>query len=390
MGRVHRFPDNDIVSLVGPSPRHDLAESVGPDLLLGELLSGGELSGLALGYGTAAGDPRLRAAIAAAHGVDAGDVVVTVGGMHALFLIAFTLCDPGDEVVTVTPLFPMARNALDAVGAAVRVLPLSFADGYRLDPERLREHLTPATKLISLASPQNPSGVALPPATVERVLAIIAETAPDAFLIMDETYREATYGDTATQPSAVELDPRVISVASLSKCHGAAGLRIGWAISRDRSLVERLVVGKFNTVLTCSSVSEELALRMFERLDSVQSERRERLAAAIGTTADWVAEHDAFIEWVRPDAGSICCVRLRPSAFADSDVEPFYRALGDEGVRVANGAWFGDEARVFRLGFGFPPAVQLKAALDALGAVLRRRAGGPPPNPPGTGRSFRG
>src|SRR5579859_5900237 len=82
---VVRFPKDDNMSLVGARPRYDLGESLGPELSLNDLLADCELDGfgdIALGYGTAAGDPALRAAIAARHGADAEDVVVTVGGMH--------------------------------------------------------------------------------------------------------------------------------------------------------------------------------------------------------------------------------------------------------------------------------------------------------------------
>ena len=82
-----QFPANDIISLVGSSPRYDLAESVGPDLRLAELIDPAELGNLPLAYATAAGDVRLRAAIAEAHAVGPDDVVITVGGMHALFLL---------------------------------------------------------------------------------------------------------------------------------------------------------------------------------------------------------------------------------------------------------------------------------------------------------------
>src|SRR5712692_809181 len=115
-----RFPRNEIISLIGEAPRYDLGESVGPDLRLNDLLDPSaqpSLGDMALGYGTAQGDPRLRALIADAHGVGPDDVVLTVGGVHALFLIAFVLCDRGDEAVTVSPTFPLARNTLDAVGA---------------------------------------------------------------------------------------------------------------------------------------------------------------------------------------------------------------------------------------------------------------------------------
>jgi len=111
-----------------------------------------------LGYATAAGDPRLRKAIADAHGVNSDDVVITMGSMHALFLIAFLLCDRGDEAVTTSPLFPPARTALDVVGASMRLLPLSFERGYQLDPVALREYLSPSTKLVSLASRGRQSG----------------------------------------------------------------------------------------------------------------------------------------------------------------------------------------------------------------------------------------
>ena len=77
-----RFVHNDIISLTGRAPRFDLAESVGPDLRLGELLGPDTAYERRLGYATAAGDPDLRAAIAAQHGVEADEVVVTIGGMH--------------------------------------------------------------------------------------------------------------------------------------------------------------------------------------------------------------------------------------------------------------------------------------------------------------------
>jgi aspartate/methionine/tyrosine aminotransferase len=369
-----RFPANDIISLVGSTPRYDLAESVGPDLRLADLVDPAELGDLPLAYGTAAGDPRLRGIIADAHGVGADDVVITVGGMHALFLLAFILCDRGDEAVTTTPLFPLARTALEAVGAKVEVLILSFDRGYRLDPRELRSKLSSNTKLVSLASPQNPSGVAIPPAILREALAVIEEISPNAYLLVDETYREAAYGDDPIAGTAVALGPRVISVASLSKCHGAPGLRLGWVITRDPELRQLLITGKFNTVVSCSAVDEALALKVFERRASIIAERRDHLDEGRQRTAAWLRANNDFVEWVRPDAGALCCVRLKPAVFAAAAVDRFYQALADKGTRVANGAWFGDEARVFRLGFGLLPMAELGDALAALAAALREAA----------------
>jgi aspartate/methionine/tyrosine aminotransferase len=362
--RMALFPTNDIMTLVGTAPRYDLAESIGPDLTLHHVLRSDDIK---LGYGSAAGAPGLRAAIARRHGVEPDDVVVTAGGMHALFLLAFILCDRGGEAVTTAPLFPLARTALKAVGAQVRTVRLDFDRRYQPDPKAFHAVLSERTKLVSLASPQNPSGVAIPSETIRAILQMMQERSPRAWLLVDETYREAVYGDNPIASSSVTLSPKVISVASLSKSHGAPGLRIGWAITRDSVLRDQLITGKFSTVICCSAVDEALAFRVLEQ--NPQG-RQNHFAAGLALTAAWVEQNADRIEWVRPDAGAICCVRLRPNRFSDAAVSRFYSGLANQGVRVASGAWFGDDARVFRLGFGLPPLPDLEAALVGVSTAL--------------------
>src|SRR4029077_13632460 len=106
---------------------------------------------------------------------------------------------------------------------------------------------------------------------------------------------------------------------------------------------------KFNTVISCSPGDEALALLVLTRGDDILGERRRRLAENLALTPRWVRENHDFVEWVRPDAGALCCVRLKATVFDNGAVERFYDGLVREGVRVANGSWFGDEARVFRL-----------------------------------------
>jgi aspartate/methionine/tyrosine aminotransferase len=367
------FPRSDIISLVGEAPRFDLAESVGPDLRLGELFDAGtlkELADIKLGYGSAAGDLPLREEIARAHGVSADDVVITTGGMHALFIAAQVLCADGGEAVTTTPLFPLARNVLHAAGAAVRTLPLSFESGYQPDLVALRALLSPATRVVSIATPQNPSGVAWPMQTLREIVAMLREQAPNARLLVDETYREAAIGDDAIAPSALELGTPVISTASLSKCHGAPGLRIGWAITRDASLRERLVNAKFNTVISCGRLDEALGLRALQQRERILGDRCRRLGENLAVLARWVDRESHRVDWVRPNAGALCCVRLKPSVFDDAAVERFHQALPSRGVRVADGRWFGESARVLRVGFGVLAAAELELALHALSAAL--------------------
>ncbi|MFI6678487.1 pyridoxal phosphate-dependent aminotransferase [Kribbella sp. NPDC050470] len=361
------FLRNDIASLTEVTPTYDLGESYGPDLRLADLLTP-ELGDLELGYGTASGDLRLRTALAERHGVRPDQVVTTVGGMHAIFLLAYLVAEGGGQVVTTAPLFPLARNSYESVGADVREIPVSFDDGYRLTVDHVRAHLTPDTKLVSLATPQNPSGVEVSRETLQQIVAVMSEICPDAYLMVDETYRTAAYGDDPIAETAVHLGSKVVVVASLSKCHGAAGLRVGWLVSTDDELVDQVVNAKFNTVVTGAPVTEALAVKVFEREDEILGVRRRWLADSLAVTDEWVRANQDLVEWVRPDAGALCCIRVRPAVSLDA----FRAATAELSVRLADGDWFGDESRVFRLGFGFLPLVELKAALDALATALRK------------------
>jgi aspartate/methionine/tyrosine aminotransferase len=371
-----RFPSSDIISLVGEAPRFDLAESTGPGLHLAELLGPVRESHdeMVLDYSTAPGDAMLRKAISDLHEVVPEDVIVTVGGMHALFLIAFTLCERGDEAIFNEPGFPLARNVLDAVGASVRPLPLAFDRGYQPDLAFFGDLLSPKTRLVSLASPHNPSGVAIPVGTLVQMLRLMRERAPQAWLVVDETYRQAAYAQDLVSASAATRAARVITVASLSKCHGAPGLRIGWAIVHDRGVRDQLVTAKFNTVISCSRVDEALALQVLARRDRILQARSVDLSRKLAVTAQWVRRNELFIEWVRPDAGGLCCVRLRRARFDGTGVERFYSALAKQSVRVAPGDWFGEERRIFRLGFGLPAPRDLDEALGRLSVALEQSA----------------
>jgi aspartate/methionine/tyrosine aminotransferase len=373
-----RFRKNEIIALLDQRPEHNLGESTSQDLALGEIIDGDvleRLKSLRLGYGSSQGEPELRAHIAANLGVSPDEVIVTVGGSSALFATTFVLCKPGDEAVVTSPNFPPTIEVIRAVGAELRPVRLEFDNGYRVAREAFAEALSADTKLVSFATPQNPSGVAFSRQDCEAVLALMGEICPDAYLVIDETYRESVYGEAEVPPSLANLSPRVITIASMSKCHGAPGLRIGWMSCREPALAEQLVLAKLNTVITCSVVDECLALEVLRRADTVLGERRHLLGEAIVKVEHWVERHSHLIEWVRPDGGALCCVRLRPERFDAAGVETFHRELGRNSVLVAQGSWFGEEARIFRLGFGYPPPGKLQGALDAVGRALDAASG---------------
>jgi aspartate/methionine/tyrosine aminotransferase len=371
---MRRFPASPITALVDETADYDLAESYCRELTLGELLRADELADLAhvpLGYGSSAGAPDLRELIAARSGVGRDEVLLTTGTASALFLLGLLFGDADGEIVVVRPSFPPMLDALRGIKARTATMRLRFADGYRFDPAVLGDVLTANTGLVMLASPNNPSGVAVGRADIERTLATMDRICPDAFLLIDEIYREAVHGQTPIPSPAASLSPRVITSSSLSKAHGAPGLRIGWLTVRDAGLYEQLRLARFNTAVSCGTLDEVLAVRLLQRIDAILAPRRAHLANAVEIVASWLAGHAGELRWVRPDAGAFCCIQLDPGAFPADRVERFYARLGDRHTLVAPGDWFGDDANVFRLGFGYEPLEKLQAGLEMITESVR-------------------
>ncbi|KAA1005369.1 pyridoxal phosphate-dependent aminotransferase [Paraburkholderia panacisoli] len=369
-----RFPHNEIISLLNVNRPFNLAESTSQDLTVGELL---DLAGLEhirnlkLGYGTSAGSVALREAIAEGCNVPAGHIITTQGTALGLFLLAFEVCrSGGDEAVLATPCFPPSRDCLVGAGVSVREIKLSFENGYRLDLDQIDAGLSPKTKLVSIASPQNPGGIQTSRADIEKLLVLMERRSPDAILFIDETYREATYGDSAVVESFAGLDSRIVTGASVSKALGAPGLRTGWLTVADADLRERLAVAKLNTVISGSVLDETLATALLRNRESVLASRRRLLAGALQELALWCDSEHRRIEWVRPDAGALCCLRLRSDAFDETAVARFWDLLPGHDLQLASGTWFGESSRVFRLGFGYLPPERFGPALSALSMAM--------------------
>jgi aspartate/methionine/tyrosine aminotransferase len=371
-----RFPRNEIISLLDINRRFNLAESTAQDLTFDQVIAfaGGvaALNELKMGYGSSAGLPRLRAAVAALTGVDSDEVITTQGTALGLFLLAFELCRPGDEAVIVTPCFPPSRDALVATGVTLRECRLSFDQGYRLTADLLAPFVNGRTKLVSIASPQNPSGVRTTLAETKAILALIGAKAPAARLFVDETYRDATYGDELPPLSAATLADQIITGGSVSKAHGAPGLRVGWLTVREPELRERLTVAKMNMVISGSPLNETLAAAILENREKILSDRRKLLASGLSQVAAWVESQKSSIDWVKPDGGALCCLRLKPDVFDKAGVERFWSTLPGVQLQIGDGTWFGESSAVLRLGFGYLPIEVLPAALEALSKALIR------------------
>ncbi|MBX2803892.1 MAG: pyridoxal phosphate-dependent aminotransferase [Myxococcales bacterium] len=196
-------------------------------------------------YGPASGLPACREAAAAYHaawseGLAAEHVAVTTGGSEAL-LFAFTaVCDPGDEILAFEPYYTNYNGFATVAGAAIRPVRTELSTGFAIPPDHeLDQHVTPRTRAIVFSNPANPTGAVYDTAELERLLRWAARH--DLFVLSDEVYRRIWFEQPpATALSFPEHRDRVVVVDSLSKTYSACGLRLGFLISRNGDLMEKV------------------------------------------------------------------------------------------------------------------------------------------------------
>jgi histidinol-phosphate aminotransferase len=232
---------------------------------------------------------------------------------------------PDEEVVT--PAFGFLSYKLAAAVAGRRFVPTA-ATPLGADVDALVAALTPATKLVVIGTPNNPTGSVWTTADVERVLAALP---PRALLVLDEAYAEyaAAWPEVEHVDGRAVLarDPRVVVLRTFSKIYGLAALRVGYAIAHPR-VIETLgrVVRTFH-VGTLAQVAAHAALDDHEHVArSAALARRglERLAAEV--RGPGVIVYPSLANFVLIETG-------RPAA-------PIYDALLRRGVIVRPmGAW---------------------------------------------------
>lgn len=180
----------------------------------------------------------LEEAVATFLGVTASELLLTNGVDEAIHLLCETYLEPGDQAVIVVPTFSMYRIYAAATGAQVIEIPAG--EDFRFPTADVLRQITPLTRLIAVANPNNPTGAVVP---TEELLQI-ARSAPQAAVLIDEAYFEF-YGKTLV-PAWREL-PNIFVTRTFSKAYGLAGLRTGVLLGHEEQMrAVRLVSSPYN------------------------------------------------------------------------------------------------------------------------------------------------
>ncbi|MBL0744417.1 pyridoxal phosphate-dependent aminotransferase [Chryseolinea lacunae] len=346
----------------------NLSESSFTDQKLSDL--GISIDNLTLFYGDHLGKPALRECIAAAANLLPDHVLVTSGAATALFIVATSLLSAGDHMVVAKSNYATNIETPRAIGAKVSYLPMLFENNFALDLAALEALITPQTKLISITYPHNPTGVMIDLAKLKAVVALAERKG--CYVLLDETYREMSFVDKL--PVAATLSDRVISISSMSKSFGLPGIRIGWLLSTNKTLMETFLAAKEQICITNSVVDEEIAYQYLQRKDALFAPVQATILKNFNILKTFMA-HQHVLEWVEPQGGCVCFPRIKQNVAINTDAF-HHTLLHTYATYVGRGHWFEEDPRYLRIGYSWDTSEKLSKGLNnILKAIEETRVG---------------
>lgn len=198
------------------------------------------------GYTPANGIPALREAVAAdlhrRHAVEVNPdhVVVVPGGKPTMFFAVMMFGEPGAEIMYPNPGFPIYESVIRYSGATPVPIALEENNGFAFDAEAVLARITPATRLIIINSPANPTGGVTPKQEIDKLVAGLADH-PQVAILSDEIYSQMLYGgrEHVSLLQYPEIRDRLIMLDGWSKTYAMTGWRLGYAVWPE-SLVDHV------------------------------------------------------------------------------------------------------------------------------------------------------
>ena len=342
----------DVCSLSAGEPDFDTPDFIRAAAI--KALNGGQTR-----YGPAAGEPALREAIAAKLSQEnhvattAAQVLVTNGGKQALYNLFQVLLGPGDEVLLPAPYWLSYPEIARMAGASVKKLPSDADQGFRLRPEHLEAAITPASRLLVLNSPGNPTGMVLSRAELEAIANVLRRH-PQVLVVCDEIYEFLLApGHTHHSLAAVapDLADRIFTVNGFAKGWAMTGWRIGWLAGAQE------VIGAASA-LQSQTTSNVCTFAQFGALAAISGSRQcvHAMAAEFNERRSLLTEGLMAMEGLK-------LMAPEGAFYAFPDVSHFgldsmtlcNRLLDEVGLAVVPGVAFGDD-RCIRLSCAASPA----------------------------------
>ena len=305
------------------------------------------------------------------------EVVVTAGAKQAVFAAVMALADRGDEVLVEDPGWVSFAPIVHLADATPIPVPLRADNRFVLDAADLRERITPATRVLLLCNPHNPTGAVHDENSLEAIGAVAMEH--DLVVVADESYERLVYDGRrhVSMASLPGMRERTVTVQTTSKIYNMAGWRIGWLVAPPE-VVRQVLVIQSNTI-TCPTSFAQAGATAALREPIGMGDR-----PIADLVRDFAARRDAMVGRLRA-MPEVSCVSAAGGLFvfprfAGVDVDSVSLSrhlLDDAGVATVPGSAFGDAGEGhLRLLFA-SPVDEIETGLERVArslASLRRHS----------------
>ena len=201
------------------------------------------------------------------------NTLVTVGGSEAIDLAIRAIVEPGDEVIIPTPCFVCYDPIVRLQGGVPVIVETKFEEKFKLTPEALRAAITPKTKMLVLAYPNNPTGAILTREELEAIADVLRDT--NILILSDEIYAELTYGTKHVSIASIEgMWERTILASGFAKAYAMTGWRMGYLAAPEPILEQMLKIHQY-AIMCAPTTSPFAAVEALRNGDEDIREMRE-------------------------------------------------------------------------------------------------------------------
>lgn len=201
------------------------------------------------------------------------EIIVTVGGSEGIDLAFRAMLNPGDEVIIPEPCYVSYVPCVTLADGVPVTVNLKEENDFKLTMEQLLSAITPRTKILVLAFPNNPTGAVMTKEELEEIAEVVKEK--DIFVVSDEIYAELSYGNTrhCSIASIDGMKERTIVINGFSKAHAMTGWRLGYACGPEVIIKQMLKIHQF-AIMCAPTNSQYAAVEALRECDDAVEEMR--------------------------------------------------------------------------------------------------------------------
>ncbi len=270
-------------------------------------------------------------------------IIVTVGAKHAVFNAIQVLVDEGDDVLIPAPYWLSYPEMVKMAGGRNVIIQTAESNRFKLTPDLLKRSITPASKVLILNSPSNPTGVVYSKEELTEITRIAVDRG--IFVVSDEIYEKLIYGN-ARHYAVAALDPKfkdwVITVNGLSKAYAMTGWRLGY-LAAPMEIVKAASSLQDHQTSNVTSFAQPAAIEALrngeaeaKRLCEIFSKRKDLIIAELKKIPQ--------ISFVEPDGAFYVFVNIAKTGLPS--LEFSQKILDEAHIALIPGAPFGAEGYV--------------------------------------------